>query len=361
MNPLDLYREFSSTWERLRSDILAHFVLAGILYLCGYRLPDLGNSGFNPETIISSQWQAFLGSVGLPLTVAAFFALALVIYTSLLRGIGRAVGETAHGFLSTGSFNVLDEHARHELALIAASLPKDQFTTRTLEQTTYTLMEDVIANRPERVSAWLDDIGRRQGDRWTLFQDACFFPTAWLLLPLVNVTPATWTSGDGSPVLAFGLMCIFVVVAHNLLRFSSEKLGRERLRVTAYALETGEQREEIRQRLQDDYSEIRKVVDDFLKEKQRYRRRPPSLWRYLQHRWPRLRRAAVGARAQRIAVRRAWREFQHDASKFEHYRNRSQNYDDAAWLERYVQWRIARFIERVLFTIDWFWQRLRFY
>lgn len=355
MSPFELYREFSSTWDRLRSDILAHLVLAGILYVCGYRLPDLSAMGLDPARLLDSTWQEFLGSVGLPLTLAAIVALALVIYTSLLSGIGSAGAQTLDRLLDHKPFTVFDGQARHNLTIVAASLPKDQLNAHTLRIVAHGLMQEVSTNPPESVS-WIRHNSEQVGERWTLFRDACFFPVAWLLLPLVGLPPNVWTAGDGAPVLAFILMCVFAALTRNLLTLSHNQFARYQLDAAAHVLEVGERKQELWERLKSNGPTIEEVVKELIKEEQRWhrKRRLPSLRRYLGHRYQRARRCSIKVRAHRMNVRCAWRKFEQQALTFEY--SRSGDYANAEWLESYARWRAVKLVRAFLR----FWHRLRY-
>jgi hypothetical protein len=342
---LEFYDKLTTTWQRIRADIVSHALAALLLWLIGFDPPlpeaDLADFGALQSHPIFPAIQG----VGLVALASLALAFGLAVYAVFLREAGRLpVSLLMLLFppqLSLG--RVRSIIPRSALARIAGTLDPHERDPSAVERRLGELMARYSTNQPDEMRRLLESHEETKRDALTYFGNSAAFLVIWILAPLLLPEDSRWAMAISDVfwpgVLALGL---YVLLARARLVLQL----RLTLALSAMAVATLiEKDEEFAARLAEaraDPEAVNELVDRYRRDGAR-EESEPSLRAYLIARFGRKARAAMARRRERPGpMRRAI----DDLRRFGRAADQA-DYADPNWVFKYLGWCGVRCLDRL--------------
>lgn len=342
MNVIEIYDQFTTTWEQIRANILSHAIAAGLLWFVGFApsLPDIGLADL--AAVQAHPIYPMIKGVGFLALVSFGLALAIGVYAIVLREVGRILLSAVMIFIPPAlSLSRSRKFVpRDALFNIAATLEGGTHQARDLESRMFELLATYSVSRPEETQSLLIGHEEMQHDANTHLRNAAVFVLAWISAP--------WIFAEGSAfVLSIEasfwsgllvLMCYLLIARARLL------FGLQFATVwSAKAVATLVQRDEL---FADRLTTARlnpepywRLVDLYLGEERDDSN--PSLLDYLKSR---VGKQAADADPDSIERPGRLQTAFRDLRRFGWDEEVNRDYEDRVWLLRYAGWRTVRIL-----------------
>jgi hypothetical protein len=182
-NPLQLYDQFATTWERVRANIFSHAIGAGLLWFVGFVPPRPSIDAVQKVLHQNQVYQALGDAVGSNALLSVFITLMIALYVITLKEAGRILGSAALIILPSFSWLGLFEKALTPELLFycAATLEPGTYKPLDLKWRISELVFEYSLGQPAAFKEILDRDQTRQQDAGTYFANATVFLVAWIL------------------------------------------------------------------------------------------------------------------------------------------------------------------------------------
>lgn len=182
-NPLQLYDQFTTTWERVRANIFSHAIGAGLLWFVGFRatLPSI-----DAVQKVLHQNQVYQGLDYAVCSIAlfsVFITLMIALYVIALKEAGKILVRAALTILpSFAALGLFEKELTPELLFYcAATLEPGTYEPMDLKWRISKLVFEYALAQPAAFKEILNLDQTRQQDAGTYFANATVFLVAWIL------------------------------------------------------------------------------------------------------------------------------------------------------------------------------------
>jgi hypothetical protein len=343
MNVVELYNQFTTTWEKIRANITSHVIAAGLLWLVGFSppLPDINLADF--AKLQAHPAYPIIQGVGFLALLSLGIAFAVGTYAIVLRGVGRLLTTVIMVLMPpVVSFSRSRKLIpRDVLFTIAATLDGGAYQASDLQAQMFKLLANYSATQPDELKKLSEGRAELQRDASTHFNNATAFLAAWIA--------ARWLLPHDSPFAlavgevfwrGVGVLFIYLLIARARLLFDVHFAVLWSVGAAAMLVQKDpvyKERLAAARKKPEPYNEL---VDCYLREE--VNDEPPSLRAYLR---ALLARPHAGKKPIVQERRGPVRAAIEDLRRFGSDRKVNRDYKNPAWLARYAGWRAVRLLD----------------